>query len=146
MHSRELHEEVGETVPRVVADVMSTDVLTVDPWVDVADVEQLMRSSGFRSLPVVESDAGVVGIVSRRDLMRALDRTDAQIAADVRAELAEFAGRGRWDVTVDDGVVVLGDPYEYPDEQHAAVVVAAGVPGVVDVRVVPAGLPVHRRG
>ncbi|SHK75720.1 CBS domain-containing protein [Pseudonocardia thermophila] len=139
VHSREVHAEIDAHPPQLVGAVMSTDVMTVDPWTDVAELERRMRDTGFRSVPVVEPDTGLVGIVSRRDIMRALDRTDGQIAADVRAALADYAGRGRWDVLhVTGGVVVLGDPYDLPEERHAAAVVAAGVPGVVDVRIVPA--------
>ncbi|MFC4945001.1 HPP family protein [Pseudonocardia sp. GCM10023141] len=139
-HSRELHDELAAPPPpRRVSEVMTAEVTTVDPWTDVAELVQLMRRRGIRSVPVVEPDAGLVGIVSRRDILRRFTRPDSDIAADVRRSLAEFAGRGRWDVSVSHGVVELGDPYEDVDEQHPAKVVAAAVPGVVDVRVVPAG-------
>lgn len=123
--------------PTRVSDVMTTDVVTAEPWTDVADLVVQMRERGIRSVPVVDAGA-VVGIVSRRDVVRTLTRADAAIADDVRHRLEIYAGPGRWAVAVDAGVVTLADPFTDPDERHTATVLAAAVRGVADVRVVPA--------
>lgn len=140
-HSRELHDELEAAPPPPlrVREVMTAQVVTVDPWTDVAELVRLMRDNGLRSVPVTEPDAGLVGIVSRRDVLRWFTRPDDDIAAEVRRALAEYAGRGRWDVAVHQGIVQLGDPYEDVGEQHPAKLVAAAVRGVVDVQVVAAG-------
>ena len=121
--------------PSSVADVMTVDVVTVQPSSDVADLVERMRVRGIRSAPVVGAAEELVGIVSRRDVLQTVTRTDAEIAVDVRRRLENYAGPGRWDVTVQSGTVTLGDPFGDEAEQHTAAVIAAAARGVVDVRV-----------
>jgi CBS domain-containing protein len=80
-----------EAPPTSVGDVMTPDVSVLLPHSDLYDAARTMRSSGIRSLPVV--DAGrVVGVVSRSDLLRVLARDDDEILQDVRAALAAELG------------------------------------------------------
>lgn len=55
----------------LVEDVMQTRVVTITPKTPLAAATELMRERGIRHLPVVE-DARLVGIVSDRDLKRAM--------------------------------------------------------------------------
>ena len=59
-----------------VADVMSTHPVTVDGGTDLAVATELMTSSAIKSLPVVEHGR-VVGVISRRDVIRVLARGHA---------------------------------------------------------------------
>lgn len=124
--------------PTVVQEVVTTDVFTALPWSDAADLVEQMRARGIRSVPVVEPGHGVVGIVSRRDIVRALARPDDLIAAAVRRDLQRYAGHERWSVSVEEGIVTLVDEYDDPTERHIASVIAQDVPGVVHVKVVSA--------
>jgi osmotically-inducible protein OsmY len=117
---------------------MTTDVLTANPGTDVADLVERMQALGIRAVPVVRASAGLVGIVSRRDVLSTFTRADAAIAAEVQRRLAGYAGHGRWQVEVRDGRVTLRDALADPDEEHPASVLAAAVPGVLHVRVLPA--------
>jgi CBS domain-containing protein len=54
-----------------VGDVMTRQVLTLTPDVDVVDAARLMREKKIRHVPVVE-DGNVLGIVGIRDVMGAL--------------------------------------------------------------------------
>jgi len=130
--SREL--EAGPA-PATVGDVMTTDVFSARPTTDVADLADQMHRLGVRSIPVVGSRFGLVGIVSRRDILRTLTKADVAIASDVRRRLEVYAGPGRWGVAVRSGVVTLNDAVGDPTEQHIATVMAASVRGVVDVQV-----------
>ncbi|MFR9802342.1 CBS domain-containing protein [Pseudonocardia sp. RS010] len=121
-----------------VGEVMTTDVVTALPWTDAADLVETMRARGIRSVPVVEPGRGLVGIVSRRDVLGAVGRPDEVIEHAVRRGLRNYAGRDRWTVSVHDGVVTLADDTEDATERHVATVIAQNVPGVVDVRIVPA--------
>jgi CBS domain-containing protein len=52
-----------------VGQIMTRDVTTVHPDVDLYNVTQLMNSKGMRRLPVVE-DGQVVGYVTEKDLLK----------------------------------------------------------------------------
>jgi hypothetical protein len=130
-------EELARKPPARVGEVMTADVLTVTPMTDVADVVTRMQALGIRALPVVRAGDGLVGIVSRRDVLSTFTRSDAAIATDVRHRLEQYAGRGRWEVAVDGGQVTLRDALADPGEEHPASVVAGAVRGVLHVRVLP---------
>lgn len=118
-----------------VADVMTSPVVAMGATTDVADLVTAMWDSKVRSMPIVDGSR-MVGIVTRRDLVRMLGRADAAIEKDVRHAL-EHRGVDRWTVDVRDGVVSLSDGYQDETERHAAVVLAEGVPGVVGAHVAP---------
>jgi CBS domain-containing protein len=130
-------EELAAAPLARVGDVMTTQVLTVAPATDVADLVQRMQALGIRAVPVVRPSGRLVGIVSRRDVLSTFSRLDSVIAADVRHRLAAYAGPGRWEVAVDGGQVTLRDLLADPEEEHPASVVAAAVRGVLHVRVLP---------
>ena len=51
-------------------DVMTTDVITVEPNTDVAETAKRLLDNRISALPVVEPDGRIVGIVSEGDLMQ----------------------------------------------------------------------------
>lgn len=113
-----------------VADVMTTPATGMGANTDVVDLITVMLNDRIRSMPIVDGSR-VVGIVTRRDLVRVIGREDAVIAADVRHRLANYAGSDRWTVDVRDGVVALGDEFDDVAERHVALVLAESVPGVI---------------
>ncbi len=131
--------EVGER-PKVVADVMSTDPVTTWPEADLSDVAQLMLDEDVRSVPVVD-DGDLVGIVSRRDILRTVVRTDDMLCREVQHRLDEYAGGvRRWTVAVTDGVATIVGGFDDEAERAAVAVMARTVPGVAAVRLTaPAG-------
>ncbi len=50
-------------------DVMTTEVITVEPTATVHDVAALLSERGISGVPVVDSDRRVIGIVSEGDLL-----------------------------------------------------------------------------
>lgn len=56
--------------PKIVRDVMSTNLTTLDHESRLLDAVLLMRSSGYRHIPIVNGEK-LVGIVSDRDVQRA---------------------------------------------------------------------------
>lgn len=56
----------------VVGDFMTKTVKTIPSTMSVVEVASLFHSTAFRRLPVVDGDA-LVGQVSRRDVLRAID-------------------------------------------------------------------------
>jgi len=136
--SPRLAAEMAAAAPRSVREVMTTDVVTVTPWTDTADVVALMHARGFRAVPVVEPRGALVGILSRRDVVRTVGTADDTVAAAVRRRLDGYAGQGSWSVAVHDGVVTLSGACGDPVERHTVAVLAEQVPGVADVAVVAA--------
>jgi CBS domain-containing protein len=113
-----------------VGEVMSATVTTMGPGADVAELAAALLSSGHRCMPIVEGSR-VVGVVSRRDLVRVVGREDGAIAKDVLHKLEIYGGPGRWQVEVHDGVATIGDTFDDQTDRHVARVIAEAVPGVV---------------
>jgi CBS domain-containing protein len=118
------------TAAATVGEVMTAEVISAPPGTDVVDLVTAMLAEHVRSVPIVDSGR-VVGIVTRRDLVRALARDDDAIAAAVRHRLETYGGCDRWTVEVRDGQVRIGDTFDDPTDRHVAVVLAESVPGVI---------------
>jgi len=56
-----------------VREVMSTDLVTVDPQQDLDEALRLMASYQLRRLPVVEEDGKLVGVVAQADVAQRVD-------------------------------------------------------------------------
>lgn len=52
--------------------IMSGDPDTFDPDLDVWDAAAWIAESGYRHLPVIDDDGSLLGVVSIRDLLKAL--------------------------------------------------------------------------
>jgi CBS domain-containing protein len=62
--------EVAVTAP--VSEIMSGDPDTFDPDLDVWDAAAWIAESGYRHLPVMNDEGELLGVLSIRDLLRAL--------------------------------------------------------------------------
>lgn len=131
-HERQVRFSKAPLVTHV-AEVMTRHPVTVTGDTDLADAAELMTSTAVKSLPVV--DAGlVVGVVSRRDVIRLLARQDAVIEAEVD-ELFRQAGFD-WLVTVEDGIATVDGP-DQERELRLAETLVLTVPGAIGVRWAP---------
>ncbi|HTU74083.1 MAG TPA: CBS domain-containing protein [Trebonia sp.] len=117
-------------------ELMSSPAITIRPDATIASAARAMNENRVRRLPVVGSDGRLLGIVSRRDLLRVFLRPDSVVGAEVREVFDEVlrAESGTITVTVRDGVVVITGPRD-GDGSLAAVAIrlAWAVDGVVDV-------------
>jgi CBS domain-containing protein len=121
--------------PHVVAEVMTREVVTAWPTEDVADVARTMLNRDVRSVPVLDG-GHVVGIISRRDLLRSVLRTDDVLAHEIQQRLDAYAdGSRRWTATVTDGVVGIDGPFDDDAERRVVEILARTVPGVAAVTV-----------
>jgi CBS-domain-containing membrane protein len=119
--------------PRRVDEVMTRDVVTVTPTTDAARLVDLLVAKRIKSLPVVAAGR-LVGMVSRRDLLAMLARSDDDLRDDVLAALREQYPFGpSWDVAVRDGVAELRGHAKGHHDQIADLL-ARTVPGIVGVR------------
>jgi predicted transcriptional regulator len=126
---------VAEPSPQhgYVDEVMTAKAITVQQDTDLAIAVDLVTSTGIKSLPVVDSEDRVVGMVSRRDVVRVLARADEALEQEVDALLVA-AGMSDWLVDVHDGIAEISGP-ETSRERTLAKVLARTVPGVVAVNV-----------
>lgn len=120
-------------VPRRVEQVMTREVVCLPQGADVADAARLMLERRVKRIPVVEAGR-VVGIVSRRDVLRLLARSDAEIRAEIGELLDdEILMLGRFEAEVEGGLVTLSGPSD-PRARRLAELLARSVGGVVEVR------------
>ena len=121
--------------PGTVREVMAKDPYTATPDRDVAEVADVMLRHDVRSLPVVEGQE-VIGIVSRRDILRTMVRSDEVIGQEAQHRLDEYAdGRHLWQVTVDAGVATVTGDFANDTQRAVVTVLARTVPGVSAVTV-----------
>lgn len=136
-----LAADYARTHGRRADEVMSRDVVTVSEDTPLADIVRLFATRHIRRVPVVR-DGALVGIVSRRDLMRALASRLAESPASKddgairEAFLAEVRKQpwAAWpvevEVVVSDGVIHLWGAAPNEAKRQAMLVAAENVPGV----------------
>jgi CBS domain-containing protein len=74
---RDIRRSVAEGIElgTTVSSIMSSDPDTFDPDLDVWDAAAWISESGYRHLPVVDDEGVLLGVVSVRDLLKALVET-----------------------------------------------------------------------
>jgi CBS domain-containing protein len=92
-----------------------------------------MLDRDVRSVPVLD-DGHVIGIISRRDLLRSVLRTDDVLAHEVQERLDAYTDEPRrWIATVTDGVVRIDGLIDDDAERRVVELLARTVPGVAAV-------------
>ncbi|MEU8251327.1 CBS domain-containing protein [Nonomuraea sp. NPDC048916] len=131
-HPKGRQKAAGDTA----AELMSSPAITISPEASAVSAARLMDSRDVKRLAVVEPGGKLVGIVSRRDLVKLFLRGDEEIATEVRDEILD---RALWvdtssvTVEVHQGVVTLGGSMDRRSETGIAVRMTQRVNGVVDV-------------
>jgi hypothetical protein len=82
-------------------------------------------------------------MITYRDLVRVLARSDELVAADVRRRLGFYSSTGRFDIKVHAGEVELIDVMDRPAEWYTVRRLAEQVPGVLRARVVRPARATH---
>lgn len=117
--------------------LMTKNVHTAAPGDDVTSVARRLLERGIKRMPVVADNGVVVGIVSRRDLLAAYARPDAELTAAVRKVLANplaVPEDARLEyLEVRDGVVRLAGSVNHPSDVAVTAAALRAIPGVVDV-------------
>ena len=65
----------ADLMGRTVADLMISDFIYIRPDTKLTRVLQLMVEHRIRSIPVLDSDSRLAGIIAREDILRALAAT-----------------------------------------------------------------------
>ncbi|GAA3829273.1 CBS domain-containing protein [Streptomyces phyllanthi] len=117
-------------------DLMSTPAITVHPEQPVADAARVMERHHVERLPVVDEEDRLIGIATRRDLLRVFVRTDEEIRQDVLDVLTRTMGSlppHTVIVSVGDGMATLEGRLELRSDIPQAVRQTWRVDGVVGV-------------
>lgn len=90
-----------------VAEVMNANVLTVDPAASIGEAAEKMIDAGVGAIVVLEDMARMVGIVTERDLMRAVAQRARAAEARVRQWMTESVVTIEPETTVEDAARMM---------------------------------------
>ncbi|MER5436458.1 CBS domain-containing protein [Streptomyces sp. NPDC002588] len=112
-------------------ELMSSPAVTVHPEQRIADAARVMERHGVERLPVVDEEDRLIGIATRRDLLRIFLRTDDEITREVRDDV--LGGARGVTVSVRDGVVTLAGSLAAGADLPLAIRLTYRVDGVLGV-------------
>jgi len=131
---------------RFVRDVMTDTVICLSENADTADLAEMLINNNVRAIPII-SGPDMVGIVSRRDVLRTLLRDDVAVLAEIADRLHAYCGEpDRYRVEVDEGAVTITGAFDDARQCDTVAALVRTVAGVVRVRTVRRPLRRRDRG
>ncbi len=115
--------------------LMTAPAVTIRATESVTGAARLMEAARVKRIPVVDGDGRLVGIVSRRDLVRLYTRSDREVCHAVQ----EGVLRSLWidpallGLRVRSGIVTLSGHVDRRSLAEIVVAFTRATPGVVDV-------------
>jgi CBS-domain-containing membrane protein len=134
--NRHTRQARGKADATAAGELMNAPAVTVTSTTSVVAAARIMETDGLKRLPVVDDIGRLIGMVTRRDLLKVFLRTDDEIHREIIAETLDgFVGveRSQLRVEVDDGVVTLLGEVERGSVVPALVRQIERIDGVVDV-------------
>lgn len=83
-------EETPDVSQRTAQDMVSGDVVTADPSMNIFDVIQLMSDEGIRRVPVVNEDDELQGIVTLDDVIVLLGTEFGNVAETIQNQISRL--------------------------------------------------------
>src|SRR5262245_20960199 len=114
-----------------VAEVMNRNVLAVDPTASIGEAAEKMMDGGVGAVVVMEDMVRMVGIITERDLLRAVAQRARAAEARVRNWMTENPLTVEPDTTVEDAAQIMFDR----NFRHLPVVKDGRPLGIVSLRV-----------
>ena len=136
LSARRRRRERAKARATVAAKLMSQPAITVDTGATLTEAARRLHAAGVKRLPVVDVVGRLVGIVSRVDLLKMFLRSDEELHQEIVEDVIFgdlFMSPNRFDVDVQDGVVVLQGQCERRSLIPSVVRAVASVEGVVRV-------------
>jgi CBS domain-containing protein len=98
-----------ERAAGTVAEAMTPDPVTAEPWTPIWAAADLMAVHDVNRLPVVDPGGSLLGIVTRADLVRAFARSDRAIEREIREHVLQSIdlGPNALEITVTRGVATI---------------------------------------
>jgi CBS domain-containing protein len=128
--------ELAKARATVAKELMSRPAVTIGRRAPLAVAARRLLAAGVKRLPVVDATGRLVGIVSRADLLKSFLRSDLELQEEIVNDVIRgdlIMAPSRFDVHVQDGVVVLQGCCERRSLIPTVVQAVAGVEGVVQV-------------
>ncbi len=131
-HRSDRHKAAGTDA----GDLMSAPAVTIPADATVRQAARLLEEGGIKRLPVVDRDGRLVGIVSRRDLLKGFLQSDDALRETI---IDRILRRALWvspeevHVDVTEGVVTLTGRLDRKSLIPITIRLTEGVDGVVDV-------------
>lgn len=114
---------------------MTAPAVAVGLHSDLDEIGRLLVRRGIRSVPVVDDERRVIGIISRGDLLRLDLTSDDVIALGAQKMLDGYTGKRRWIAQVRQGEVFIAGHFDSDAERRIATALMRMVPGVQEVRI-----------
>jgi CBS domain-containing protein len=90
-----------------VGEVMNKDVLAVDPTASIGEAAEKMMDAGVGAVVVMEDMVRIVGIITERDILRAVAQRARAAEARVRQWMTESVVTIEPETTVDDAAKMM---------------------------------------
>jgi CBS domain-containing protein len=137
LESRARRQSKTKATGQTARDLMTSPVITISPSASIGAAARLMERHRIKRLPVIDETTGrMVGIVSRRDLLRPYLRADDEIRDDVAIRVLRdslWVDPTDLEIIVNDGRVVLRGRVDRRTTAAIAVRLAQALDGVVAV-------------
>ncbi|MER7008307.1 CBS domain-containing protein [Dactylosporangium sp. NPDC000555] len=134
--ARHTRQARGKAHATAAGELMNAPAVTVMGTTSLPAAARIMESAGLKRLPVVDELGRLIGMVTRRDLLKVFLRSDAEIRREILAEALDGligVERSQMRVEVDDGVVTLLGEVGRSSVVPSVVRQIERVDGVVDV-------------
>jgi CBS domain-containing protein len=133
--SRATREQLAKMEATTAGEAMSAPAVTIAPERPIVEAATAMARSGVNRLPVVDGDR-LVGIISRADVMRALTRSDEELAEEIRTAVLYqtlWLDPAVFEVAVTNGVARIRGRVARRSTAELIERIPALIPGVIGV-------------
>lgn len=113
-----------------VAEVMTRDVLSVDPTASIGEAAEKMMDAGVGAVVVMEDSVRLVGIITERDILRAVAQRARAAEARVRQWMTEGVITIDPETTVDEAATMMFEK----NFRHLPVMKDGRLLGIVSLR------------
>jgi len=134
--NRHTRQARGKAHATAAGELMNAPAVTVMSSTSVVAAARIMETEALKRLPVVDGMGRLIGMVTRRDLLKVFLRSDEEIRREIVAEAVDGlvgVDGSKLRVEVDDGIVTLLGEIERSSLIPALVRQVERVDGVVDV-------------
>ena len=123
-------------------EIMTSPVVTIDPSQRLGQAARVIHRRHIGRLPVVDKDDRLLGIVTRRDLLKIFLRPDPELLEAVQEAIAAVDNPPSCTIsaTVNDGIVVLSGSAHLASQVMAIAGLVRRVPGIVQLDVRATGV------